>query len=298
MQLENPCSVSFLAGITQSEWVGNGNDIVTGLNEIHKVRSGDLTFADHPKYVRKALLSEAACVIVKQAVNTDKALIIAEDPFKAYNQLVEYFVKEQFSNLPDPVIGKDTVIGAGVNIEKGVVIGERCHIGPNVVIHERSIIGNDVVIKANTVIGGDAFYFKKYEEGYTRMTSCGRVIIEDQVHIGANCTIDRGVSGDTIIGYGSKLDSMIMIGHGVVIGRHCILAAQCGIAGKTILEDNVMLWGQVGISKCLRIGAGAIIQAQSGVYKDLEGGKVYSGSPAVEARSFWKDVAKRKRNED
>jgi UDP-3-O-[3-hydroxymyristoyl] glucosamine N-acyltransferase len=298
MQLENARNVAELAGLLQSEFIGNGADMVTGLNEIHKVRLGDLTFADHPKYVRKALQSEAACIIVKQADSTDKALILAEDPFKAYNQLVEYFVKAQYSDLPEPVIGKNTILGAGVIIEKGVTIGERCHIGPNVVIHERTIIGNDVVIKANTVIGGDAFYFKKYEDGYKRMTSCGRVIIEDRVHIGANCTIDRGVSGDTIIGYGSKLDSMIMIGHGVEIGKHCVLAAQCGIAGKTILEDNVILWGQVGISKCLRIGAGAIIQAQSGVYKDLEGGKAYLGSPAVDARTFWKEVAKSRRSED
>ena len=298
MQLENPRSVAFLAGLLQSGWLGDGTKIVTGLNEIHKVRPGDLTFADHPKYVRKALQSDAACLIVRQSVSTEKALILAEDPFMAYNLLVKHFIREQFSDLSDPVIGKDTTIGEGVHMGKGVVIGERCHIGSNVVIHGRTIIGNDVVIKANTVIGGDAFYYKKYEDGYQQLTSCGRVIIEDHVHIGANCTIDRGVSGDTIIGYGSKLDSMIMIGHGVEIGKHCILAAQCGIAGKTILEDNVILWGQVGISKCLRIGKGAVIQAQSGVYTDLEGGKVYLGSPAVEARSFWKEVAKRRRIED
>lgn len=295
MLLNNPLKAAEMAVLSQTILHGDGNVRIAGLNEIHKVVQGDLTFADHPKYVRKALSSAASAIIVKEKVDTDKVLLLSEDPFKTYNQLVEYFVQLQFSHLPDAVIGEQTVIEPNVYLGKGVVIGKDCHIGANVSIHDRTIIGDGVTIKSNTVIGSDAFYFKKYADGYTRMISSGRVVIQDNVHIGAGCTIDRGVSGDTIIGKGSKIDNLVMIGHGVEIGQHCIIAAQCGIAGKTILEDHVTLWGQVGVSKCLRIGEGAVVLAQSGVSKSLEGGKIYFGAPAREAREMWKEMAGRKR---
>lgn len=295
MLLNNPVEAAEMAALSQTILHGDENAWISGLNEIHKVVQGDLTFADHPKYVRKALGSAASAIIVKEKVTTEKVLLLSEDPFITYNQLVDHFVQLQFSQLPDAVVGEKTIVEPGVFLGKGVVIGKGCHIGANVSIHDRTVIGDNVTIKSNTVIGSDAFYFKKYTDGYTRMISCGRVVIHDDVHIGAGCTIDRGVSGDTIIGKGSKLDNLVMIGHGVEIGQHCIIAAQCGIAGKTILEDHVTLWGQVGVSKCLRIGVGAVVLAQSGVSKSLEGGKIYYGAPAKEAREMWKEIARMKR---
>ncbi|HEY0274342.1 MAG TPA: UDP-3-O-(3-hydroxymyristoyl)glucosamine N-acyltransferase, partial [Chitinophaga sp.] len=126
---------------------------------------------------------------------------------------------------------------------------------------------------------------------YDKMESCGRVVIEDFVEIGACCTVDKGVSGDTIIGKGTKMDNQIHIGHGVVIGRNCLIAAQVGIAGKTIIEDEVIIWGQVGISKDLTIGKGAVLNAQSGVPSSLPGGKVYFGTPALDAKEKMKELA-------
>jgi len=153
------------------------------------------------------------------------------------------------------------------------------------------VIGKKVVIQAGAIIGTDAFYFKKSEEGYTPWRSGGRVIIEDDVQIGAGCTINKGVSGDTVIGEGSKLDCQVHIAHGVVLGKNCLLAAQVGIAGKTIVGDNCTFYGQSGIAQSLVIGDGVTLLAKTGVSKDLEGGKTYFGIPAAEAREKYKELA-------
>jgi len=174
-----------------------------------------------------------------------------------------------------------------------VTIGDNCVIQPNVTILDHCVIGNNVTIQSGCVIGSDAFYYNKKTNRdihYKKMTSCGRVVIEDFVELGAGCTIDRGVSGDTLIGGGTKLDNMVHIGHDTTIGKNCLLAAQVGIAGATIIEDNVILWGQVGVSKTLTIGKGAVLYAQSGVPSSLEGGKAYFGSPAVEAKEKMKEL--------
>jgi UDP-3-O-[3-hydroxymyristoyl] glucosamine N-acyltransferase len=160
-----------------------------------------------------------------------------------------------------------------------------------VVIYNNVKIGDNVEIHAGTVIGGPAFYYKGRPEGYEKWHSCGQVIIEDNVEIGPNCTIDKGVSGNTVIGEGTKLDNLVHIAHGVEIGKQCLIASQVGIAGKTIIEDNVIIYGQAGVSKSLRIGAKAIISAKAGVSKSLEGGKLYFGTPATEARTKWRELA-------
>ena len=173
-----------------------------------------------------------------------------------------------------------------VFIGKDVILGKNCIIHPNVTIMDNCIIGDHVVIQSGTVIGSDAFYYNKKssrEIHYKRMLSCGRVVISDHVEIGANCTIDRGVSGDTLIGTGTKMDNLVHIGHDTIVGKNCLFAAQVGIAGATVIEDEVILWGQVGVSKTLTVGKGAEIYAQSGVPSSLEGGKKYFGSPAEDA---------------
>jgi UDP-3-O-[3-hydroxymyristoyl] glucosamine N-acyltransferase len=167
-----------------------------------------------------------------------------------------------------------------------VVIGNNCIIHPNVTILSHCIIGDDVVIQAGTTIGSDAFYYNSKKDRsvwYKKMKSCGRVVLKNHVEIGAGCTIDRGVTHDTIIGEGTKMDNMVHIGHDVVVGKNCLFAAQVGIGGATVIEDGVILWGQVGVSKTLTIGANAVVMAQTGVPSSLAGGKVYFGYPAEEA---------------
>jgi len=147
-----------------------------------------------------------------------------------------------------------------------------------------------MTMHAGTILGASAFYYKNRPEGYDQLKSCGRVIIEDNVDIGALCTIDRGVTGDTTIGAGSKLDNQIQIGHDTLIGKKCLIASQTGIAGCVVVEDNVTIWGQVGIKSDVTITDGTVIYAQSGINKTTEG-KTYFGSPAQEARSYFKEMA-------
>jgi UDP-3-O-[3-hydroxymyristoyl] glucosamine N-acyltransferase len=291
MKFPSPVSLSWLSEFLDAELVGNTGASATGLNEIHKVETGDLVFVDHPKYFQKCIESAASFIIINQLVEfpPQKALLIVERPFEAYQKLVRHFrpfERAEQSLSPNAQIGKTSYLYPGVFVGNHVQIGERCTIYPNVTIMDHCIIGNDVVIQAGTVIGSDAFYYntnKNRESWYKRMLSCGRVVIEDDVEIGAGCMIDRGVSGDTIIGRGSRLDNMIHIGHDTVLGNNCLLAAQVGIAGAVVIGNGVTLWGQVGVSKTLNIGDNVTVLAQSGVGGTIEPGKVFFGTPAEDA---------------
>lgn len=297
MELTPAIKLSWMADFTKAKLVGDPNYIVTGINEIHMVKTGDLTFVDHPKYYDKALNSAATVVLINKETiaPAGKHLLISDDPFRDYNKLTRHF--RPFESMVKPIsdtaeIGEGTIIQPGAVIGNHVKIGKNCIIHPNVCIYDHSIIGDNCEIHANTVIGSDAFYYKLYEDkGRVKMYSCGRVVIHNHVEIGACCTIDRGVSGDTVIDEGTKFDNHIHIGHDTHIGKNCILAAQVGIAGVTTVEDDVILWGQVGISKDLTIGKKAVVFAQSGVDKSLPEGKNYFGSPAREARQKWKEMA-------
>lgn len=291
MKLNSPVPVTWVAEFTQAKLSGNDALSATGINEIHNVQPGDISFVDAEKYYDRCLHSKASIILIDKEVNIPegKAILVTPDPFSAYVKLVKYFCPFTPANkmISDTaVIGKNTIIQPNVFIGNEVTIGENCMIHPNVTIYDRTVIGNNVIIHAGAVIGADAFYFKKRierEVRYDKLESCGRVVIEDWVEIGASCTIDKGVSSDTIIGKGSKLDNMVHIGHEAVIGKNCLFAAQVGIAGVAMIEDNVTLWGQVGISKDLVIGKDTIVLAQSGVPSSLKGGKTYFGYPAEEA---------------
>ena len=291
MKFPSPVSLSWLADFLDARLLGNTGASASGINEIHKVEKGDLVFVDHPKYYKKCLESAASFIIINQVVECppQKALLIVEQPFEAYQKIVKHFRPFEGaiqSISPSASIGKTSYIYPNVFIGNHVQIGERCTIHPNVTIMDHCVIGDDVVIQAGTVIGSDAFYYntnKNRESWYKRMLSCGRVLIEDDVEIGAGCTIDRGVSGDTIVGSGSRLDNMIHIGHDTVIGKNCLLAAQVAIAGAVEIGNGVILWGQVGISKTLSIGDNVVVLAQSGVGGTIEAGKIYFGSPAEDA---------------
>ena len=296
MKFSKTLSLKEISSIINAPFIGDPDFPVKGINEIHKVEEGDITFVDHPKYYDKALNSAATIIIINKEVEcpAGKALLISDDPFRDYNIITRKF--RVFTANEKPVsetalIGEGTIIQPGTFIGNNVKIGNNCLIHSNVNIYDHTVIGDDVIIHAGTVIGADAFYFKKRPEGYDKMHSCGRVVIGDRVEIGALCTIDKGVSGDTIIGDGTKMDNQVHIGHDTVIGKNCLFAAQVGIAGVVTIEDDVILWGQVGVQKDLTIGKGAVVLGQSGIPKSLEGNKTYFGSPVREAREKMKEIA-------
>lgn len=298
MRFDQPVPLTTIATLIGAELIGNTSALATGINEIHKVEAGDLVFVDHPKYYDKCIHSAASYIIINKVTDfpEGKALLVTDNPFEAYQKIVRHyrpFAPSMKSVSDTAVIGEGTVIMPHVYIGNHVTIGENCIIHPNVTILDHCVIGNDVIIQAGTVIGSDAYYYNKKtdrEVHYQKMLSSGRVVIDDAVEIGAGCTIDRGVSHDTRIGKGTKLDNMVHIGHDTVIGKNCLLAAQVGIAGATTLEDGVILWGQVGVNKTLTIGANAVVLAQSGVAGSLAGGKNYFGSPAVDASEKKKEL--------
>ena len=298
MRFEKPVALKQIATLIGAELVGNTEAAASGINEIHKVEEGDLVFVDHPKYYDKCINSAASFIIInkKTEIPQGKALLIVEEPFEAYQAIVNHFrpFTPSMKMISDTsTVGENTVIMPNAYIGNHVKIGNNCVIHPNVTILDHCIIGNDVIIQAGTVIGSDAFYYNKKTNRpihYRKMASAGRVIIKDGVELGSGCTIDRGVSADTIIGEGTKMDNMVHIGHDTIIGKNCLFAAQVGIAGATTIEDNVILWGQVGVSKTLTIGKDAIVYAQSGVKDSIEGGKVYFGSPVEDAREKMKEL--------
>ncbi len=289
-----------IAEILQVSYVGDANFPVLGMNEIHVVEPGDIVFVDHPKYYDKALKSKATIVLINKEVPCPegKALLISEDPFNDFNKLTRYFRPYQSAGaaISDTAkIGKNTVIQPNVFIGNHVTIGEGCLIHPNVTIYDHCVIGNNVQIHAGTVLGSDAFYYKNRPTGFDKLLSGGRVVIEDHVEIGALCTVDKGVTGDTTIKEGSKLDNQVHVGHDTVIGKKCLIASQTGIAGCVVIEDEVTLWGQVGVTSAATIGKNAVVLAQTGVSKSLAGGKTYFGSPVEEAREKLKQMANVKR---
>ena len=285
-----------VAEFLNAEYIGNSDHEIRGINEIHMVESGDLTFVDHPKYYKKALSSKATTIIINKKVECPegKALIISEDPFSDYVSVVKKF--RPFKSCSDNIsktaeIGEETIIQPGVFVGNNVKIGKNCLIHSNVSIYDFCEIGDNVIIHANTVLGADAYYFQRRAEGYKKFESCGRVIIKDNVEIGALCAIDKGVSGDTIIGEGTKLDNHCQIGHDTQIGKNCLIGAHAAIAGVTKIEDDVILWGKVAVDKDLLIEKGAVVLATSGVDKNLKGNKTYFGVPAEEVGKKWRELA-------
>jgi UDP-3-O-[3-hydroxymyristoyl] glucosamine N-acyltransferase len=298
MKLQQPITLRQAADYLQCKWLGDPDMAITGLNEIHKVRAGDLTFVDYHKYYERALQSAATTILINAEIDfpAHKGILLSDDPFRDYNKLVNRYYEtqpvmgKQYHTGEMVSIGEDTIIMHNVFIGDRVKIGNNCRIYPNVVLYSDTIIGNNVIIHANSVLGADAFYFKKRPEGYDKLYSCGRVVIGNDVEIGAACTIDKGVSGDTIVGDGTKLDNQVHLGHGVEVGKNCLLAAQVGVGGKTIIEDEVTLWGQVGVQKDILIEKGAVVLGQSGVTKSLQGNKVYFGTPASEAKARYREL--------
>ena len=299
MKFTKTFTLKEIAGIINCKYVGSDDFPISGMNEINVVEPGDIVFVDHPKYYTKALKSAATIILINKEVECPegKALLLTDDPFRDFNKLVNYFKpfkKADRDIAATAQIGEHTIIQPNVFIGNNVIIGKHCLIHPNVVIYDDCVIGNYVTIHAGTVIGADAFYYKKRTDCFDKLISCGSVLIEDYVDIGALCTIDRGVTGITTIKKGTKIDNQVQVGHDTVVGECCLIAAQTGISGCVVLEDRVTLWGQVGTNSGIRIGSGAIVFGQSGVTKSIAGGKSYFGSPIAESREKFKEIVKAK----
>jgi len=292
-----------IANIIGSTYVGADDFSVHGMNEIHVVEPGDIVFVDHPKYYDKALQSAATIVLINKEVDCPegKALLISDDPFRDFNVLTKHFrpfVASNASISASAQIGEGTVIQPNCFIGNNVSIGKNCLLHANVIVYDNTVIGDNVIIHSGTVLGADAFYYKKRPEGFDQLLSGGRVVIEDHVGIGALCTIDKGVTGDTTIGAGTKIDNQVHVGHDTLIGKKCLIASQTGIAGCVVIEDEVTLWGQVGTTSGITIGAKAVVLGQTGVTKSIEGGKSYFGTPVEESREKLKQLANVKRIPD
>lgn len=289
-------SLEEIANLLNCEFIGDKNFEVLGMNEIHVVEPGDIVFVDHPKYYDKALQSAATIVLINKKVECPegKALLISDDPFRDFNTLTKHFKPFQFANVAissSASIGEGTVIQPNSFVGNHVKIGKNCLIHSNVSIYDHTVIGDNVIIHAGTILGADAFYYKKRPEGFDQLISGGRVVVEDNVGIGALCTIDKGVTGDTTIKEGTKIDNQVHVGHDSVIGKKCLIASQTGIAGCVVIEDEVTIWGQVGTTSGITIGAKAVIMGQTGVTKSVEGGKSYFGTPIEESREKLKQLA-------
>jgi len=297
MKFPQPLQLKELADSLSARFIGDPLHSVTGLNEIHMVEAGDLTFVDHPKYYTKALASKATTILINKEIEcpVGKALIISEHPFDDFVSLAMLFrpfIPATAMVSPTAIIGEGTVIQPGAFIGNHVTLGKNCLIHANASIYDHSVVGDHAIIHSGAVIGADAYYFQRRQEGWKKLESCGRVVLEENVEIGALTSIDKGVSGDTIISAGTKIDNHVQIGHDTFVGRNCLIGAHCAIAGVTRIEDDVILWARVSVNKDLVIGKGAIVYAMSGIDKSIAGGKTYWGVPAEEARKKWKDMAK------
>lgn len=300
MRFPNPVAVKEIALRFGGRLVGDQEQYAHGINEIHKVQPGDITFVDVEKYYNKCLSSAATIILINKEAPCPpgKTLIILDNPFNAYDALVKehrpfrplaQWISDTAEIHPSAIIEPGVIIGHHVSIGADTYIQSHCYIG------DYSNIGSHVKIQAGTIIGTDAFYFKQQEGRYRQWCSGGDVIIEDHVNIGAGCTINKGVSGSTIIGEGSIIDCQVHIGHGVVVGKNCLLAGQVGIGGKTVIGDRVKIYGQAGISNNLFIGDDSIILGQSGVTRNLKGGLTYFGLPAEEAKKQYAQLIALKR---
>ncbi len=301
MKFDKPISIEWVKDFVKpKKIIGNvpADAEITGINEVHKITMGDITFVNNQKYYERTFTSDATIILIDQEVEAlaDKLIFVCEDPAGDFIALSKHFrpFEPATKMIADTAtIGEGTIIQPNVFIGNHVKIGKNCIIHPGVSIYDNSIIGDHVIIQSNTVIGGDAFYFIRRPGRdllYDKLENTGRTIIEDYVEIGSCCTIDKGASGDTIIGRGSKFDNYIHIGHGTVVGKNCLFAAQVGVAGKVNIGNNVILYGQVGVSKDLTIGDDSIVLAKSGVGKSLPPGRVWFGIPVQDAKDKMEEL--------
>ncbi len=312
------------AEIPEARLADSGKSIrlVKALDE---ASGSDVSFFDNRKYLPVLKETRAAAVFVSKEfaprVPATSIPLISRDPYRAFAKSLEMFfpdaqhpkvaggstaidesalIEEGAVIEAGAIVGPQAQIGRGSRIAAGAVIGYRvtvgrdCFVGPGASI-THALIGNRVIIHAGARLGQDGFGFAMGPSGHYKVRQVGRVIVQDDVEIGANTTIDRGALKDTIIGEGTKIDNLVQIAHNVVIGRHCVIASQTGISGSTVLEDFVAMGGQCGTVGHIRIGAGAQVGAQSGVHSNIPRGERWGGYPAKPVLSWAREVALLKR---
>jgi UDP-3-O-[3-hydroxymyristoyl] glucosamine N-acyltransferase len=316
----NDKPVQELAEEFSLELVGNENQVCLGVASLDDAQEGDLSFIRSSKYMKHIESTQASVVIVPKGVeipSNDKAYLLAEDPYISFAQvLTKYFSpKSPFKGVmkgahlepsvklkdvskvtvePGAFVDDDSIIGEGVRICAGsrigrnVTIGDDVQILANVVLEDNTIIGNRVILNPGVVIGGDGFGYTQTEEGSVKLPQIGNAVIEDDVEIGANSTVDRGSLGPTIIGKGTKIDNLVQIGHGAQIGKHNVICSQSGIAGSVQTGDHVILASRAGIGDHLKVGDKTTIGPMAGVTKDLPPGGLFSGFPAMPHQDWLK----------
>jgi UDP-3-O-[3-hydroxymyristoyl] glucosamine N-acyltransferase len=300
---------------------GNGDIQIDRVASIERAEPGDLTFLAHEKYAKKFAGTRASAVIVAANVpaHATAALLRTDQPYLAFARAVALLmpastppkgIDETSAIAPDAKLGADVSIGAFVSVGAGVVIGARTIVYPNVTIgpgarigedcvvrsqvsiRDGVAIGNRVIVQDGSVIGSEGFGFAKQADGtHLKIPQRAALVIEDDVEIGANTTIDRPAIGETRIGAGTKIDNLVQVGHGVTIGRRVLLAAQVGIAGSCVIEDDVVLAGQVGVANHVRLGKGVIATAQTGIPNSVDAGEYISGYPAISHMEWLKSAA-------
>lgn len=313
-------NVQEIAALLQGEIVGDNGAVINNINSLESADTGDLAFAFSEEHLKNLEKSRATCVVVPRefSIPTQKTLIKTPQPREAFIHLLTFFYRpekkapgidskatvSQHSSIgkgtyigPNAVIeagvaiGENSIIEAGVYVGKNSKVGNNALIYPNVTIYANCFLGNNIIIHSGTVVGSDGFGFIEKDGIRHKIPQIGKVVIEDDVEIGSNVSIDRATIGETVIGKGSKLDNLIQVAHNVRIGKNVVMAGASGVAGSTVIEDNVTIAAQVGIKDHVRIGKGAIIGAKSAVKDDVEPGKIVIGIPAKDGRELAKEMA-------
>ena len=313
-----------IAEAIQGKLEGNAGVVISGIAGLDEAKESEISFFHNPKYLESLRKTRAAAIIIPEktdaaALPTGKTVIRVSNPQFAYAGVLGLFDRNRVRKLtgihpsavidPEAKIDPSAAIGAGVVIERlatigagsviqaNVYVGERTHVGknclvyPNVVFREDTEVGDRVIVHAGSVLGADGYGFSTVGGKHHKIPQIGRVVIEDDVEVGANVTVDRATTGETRIGAGTKIDNLVHIAHNVHIGKNCLIVAQVGISGSTRIGNNVTLAGQVGVVGHLTIGDGAIIAAQSGVMNNVQPGEVLFGSPARPHREAMKLLA-------
>jgi len=298
-----------IARLIEGKVVGDENLVITGLSGIQEAQEGEMTFVTDPKYILPAQKTKASALIISRDMEIPgKSVILADNPSFAFTKVIAAVSDDEAHHFKgihqtaivaeDAILGENIAIGpygvvesrakignnteihSGTYVGREAVIGEGCLIYPNITIRERTKIGNRVIIHSGTVIGSDGFGFTRVKGLHEKIPQIGIVVIEDDVEIGANVTIDRARFNKTVVGAGTKIDNLVQIGHNVIIGKNCIIVSQVGISGSVVIEDGAVLAGQVGVAGHLTIGKGAVVAAQTAVMKSVPPGTKVIGSPA------------------
>ncbi len=303
-----------LSDIIGGQVSGNPDIEITGAAGINEATQSDITFLSDKKHLKDLLNSKASAVIAKEAIEgVSASMLISGNPYFTFARALEVFYIKPYNPLgisdravvcsnvnfgedvsiyPNVYISSNAVIGARVTLYPGVFIGEGASVGadsvvyPNAVIRENVKIGSKVIIHAGAVIGADGFGYVFEKGGHYKIPQVGGVIIEDHVEIGSNVTIDRATTGNTVIGFGTKIDNLVQIAHNVTIGKNCIIVSQVGISGSVEIGDGVVLAGQVGVRDHVKIGNGVVAGAKAGITEDIPDGQTYSGYPAISHRTW------------